>query len=269
MSTEPAKQSRLSLIKAGFTGESHKRGRLIVALDKIIEDTKNERKTFRNMEGLIASVKAVGVIEPITVTPEGDRYRIVTGHRRYRAALAAGLQTIEVLIRDPEDEIQRRRKSVVSNVQREDVGAIEMAEALQALLEEDGEIKTQRELAAIIGKREAWVSDMLSVLTLPTPLQAKLRISEVSVPYDTVMRIARVKGDKHQEKLLDFAISGAPAAEVRERIKEVKGTKPKNERVAVSVDGYTAAVTGPKRTNSRQKMLETAKELVRKISTME
>ncbi len=84
MSTQPARQSRLSLIKAGFIGESTKRGRLIVAISKIVEDPNNERKTFRNMDGIIASVKAVGLIEPITVTPEGDLFRIVTGHRRYR-----------------------------------------------------------------------------------------------------------------------------------------------------------------------------------------
>lgn len=195
----------------------------------------------------------------------GDLFRIVTGHRRYRAAVAAGLDTVEVLIRDPEEEPQRRRKSVISNVQREDVGAIEMAEALQALLEEDGEIKTQRELAAIIGKRETWVSDMLSVPTLPTPLQQKLRISEVSVPYDTVMRIARVKNDKHQEKLLDLAVSGAPAAEIRNEINEIKGSKSKKERITVVVEGYTASVTGPSGMHAKQKLRTAAQALVQKL----
>jgi len=79
------------------------------------------------MDGLIASVKAVGLIEPITVTAEEGQdgvYRIITGHRRFRAAKAAGISQVEVLIREPDDELTRRVKSIISNVQREDVGPV-------------------------------------------------------------------------------------------------------------------------------------------------
>ena len=147
------------------------------------------------------------------------------------------------------------------------MGAVELADTLQTLLEEDEEIKTQRELAAIIGKREAWVSDMLSVLTLPPHLREKLRISEVSVPYDTVMRIVRMPDRKHQARLLDLALTGASAAEMRDRINEVKGTKAKNGRVAVSVDGYTAAVTGPTGKDAQKNMLAAARALIVKLGS--
>src|SRR5690348_15106054 len=171
----PQGESRLSLIKKGYGGGIAKRGRLVVGVDRLVEDPRNERKTFRNMDGLVASIKAVGLIEPITVTPEADdTYRIITGHRRYRAAKAAGLDQVEVLIRDPEDERSRRQKSVISNVQREDVGPIEMAEALQAMIDEDDRIKSQDDLAAVIGKDKAWVSGMLRILSLPTELQQRV-----------------------------------------------------------------------------------------------
>src|SRR5258706_3968434 len=147
----PEGKSRLDLVKAGTVSGFTKRGRLVVNIDRLVEDSKNERKTFRNMEGLIDSIKAVGVVEPITVTLEGENYRILTGHRRYRAAKAAGLMEVEVLIREPEAELMRRRKSVVSNVQREDVGVIELSEALTSLLEQDPAIKNQLELARTIG----------------------------------------------------------------------------------------------------------------------
>src|SRR5690242_18759616 len=101
----PKGKTRLDLVREGLAGDNSikKRGRLIVGISKLKEDPKNERKTFRNMQGLIASIKAVGLIEPITVTPEAnDRYKIITGHRRFRAAKAAGLDQVEVLIRDPE-----------------------------------------------------------------------------------------------------------------------------------------------------------------------
>ena len=125
----PEGKSRLDLVKEGVHSLNNlpKRGRFIVSIHKLIEDPDNERRTFRGMEGLIASVKAHGIVEPITVTPEGEHFRILTGHRRYRAAKAIGLHEIEVIARDPEDALTRRRKSIISNVQREDIGAIEMA----------------------------------------------------------------------------------------------------------------------------------------------
>ena len=67
----------------------------------------------------------------------------------------------------------RRVKSIISNVQREDVGPVEMAEALQSLLDEDEKIKTQEDLARLIGKDKTWVSGMLRILTLPVELQTK------------------------------------------------------------------------------------------------
>src|SRR5580698_9561823 len=108
----PDGKTRLDLIREGIVeGGLKKRGRLVVGIDRLKEDPKNERRTFRNMEGLIASVKTVGLIEPITVMAEDGQdgvYRIITGHRRFRAARAAGLVQVEVLIREAEDELGRR-----------------------------------------------------------------------------------------------------------------------------------------------------------------
>jgi len=171
----PEGKSRLDLVRAGVDTGVGKRGRLVVAIEKVAEDPNNERKTFRSMDGLVASIKAVGVIEPITVMPEEDGvFQIFTGHRRYRAAKGAGLTQVEVLIREPEDERARRIKSVVSNVRREDIGPVEMAEALQSLLDENNDIQTQDELARVIGKDKTWVSGMLRILTLPPKLLRKV-----------------------------------------------------------------------------------------------
>lgn len=94
-----------------------------------------------------------------------------------------------MIARDPEDALTRRRKSIISNVQREDIGAIEMAEALQTLLDEDKSILTQRQLAGLIGKSEGWVSEMLRILTLSAKHQEQLRVSQVSVSYDSAMQV--------------------------------------------------------------------------------
>jgi ParB/RepB/Spo0J family partition protein len=207
MTRLPIGKTRLDLVREAAANQpdlsSVKRGRMVVSLSRLAEDPKNERKTFRNLGGLVDSIKAVGIVEPITVTAEPDgTLRIVTGHRRFRAAQLAGLQQVEVIVRDPDDEKTRRLKSIVSNAQREDIGVVEMAEALQSLLD-DGQFRFQRHLAAAIGKPESWVSDILSVLRLPTELVDRIRSSPQPVPYDTTSRIARLKDAHAQREMLD------------------------------------------------------------------
>lgn len=241
MTQLPEGKTRLDLVREGLTHSGiQKRGRLIVNISRLREDERNERKTFRNMDGLIASIQAVGLIEPITVTPAeggegGETYRIITGHRRYRACKAAGLEHVEVLIREPEDERSRRRKSIVSNVQREDVGPVEMAEALQSLMTDDGAIKTQNDLAQAIGKDEAWVSGMLRILSLPTDLQQKVGCTQLSLSYDSMIRIARLHEVSEQRELIDALLDGATQRDIRQRIAARSGkagaSAPKPKRV--------------------------------------
>jgi ParB/RepB/Spo0J family partition protein len=239
MAKLPEGKTRLDLVKQGLTADGglKKQGRLIISTERLREDPRNERQTFRNMEGLIDSVKAVGLIEPITVTAEEGKdgvYRIVTGHRRYRAAKAAGLAQVEVLIREPDDELTRRIKSIVSNVQREDVGPVEMAEALQSLVDEDAGIRSQDALAKLIGKQKSWVSGMLNILSLPTDLRRKVQTSELSISYDSIMNIARVEDHKAQHELIDAVLAGASNRDIRQRIGEMKGKSAKSSAAPLS-----------------------------------
>ena len=221
--TSKSRLSRLQIVKQGNISTPPEEGRKIVPLTVLVEDPRNERKVYRNMEGLIATVKAVGVIEPLTVkSHDNGKYMVTTGHRRFRAAKEAGLKEITVMVGN-DNETVRRRKSVVSNVQREDIGPIELAEGLQALIDEDNTIKTQRDLANVIGKREAWVSDMLRILTIPPKLQKKLRSTEVSIPYDAIMRIARIEDEADQSQLIKAVLGGATQREIREQINTIKG----------------------------------------------
>lgn len=252
----PEGKTRLDLVRQGLVeGGVKKQGRLIISIARLREDPKNERRTFREMESLIASIKSVGLVEPITVTPidgEGESaFQIVTGHRRFRAAKSAGLTEVEVLIREPEDETRRRVKSIVSNVQREDIGPVEMAEALQSLLD-DRQVENQQKLADLIGKDKTWVSRMLRILDLPVPLKAKVASTQLSVSYDSVAEIARVNGEEDQARLIDSVISGASQARIRDEIRQIKGqpakdraggsTTPKPKRVYLTTHRATVIV---------------------------
>jgi ParB family chromosome partitioning protein len=196
----------------------------IVSLDRLIENPANERRTFRNMDGLVSTVKSVGIIEPLIVEPTEDgHYLIVVGHRRHRAAKIAGLPKVPVIIGQTDEATRRRRKSIISNVQRENVDPVEMAEGLQALLDEDDAIKTQADLANAVGKDKAWVSGMLRILTLPPRLLRRVGTSQLSLPYDTMIRIARLDDAKAQAQLLDAALQGATVQEIRQRIDQARG----------------------------------------------
>jgi ParB/RepB/Spo0J family partition protein len=225
MTRLPPGKTRLDLVREAAAtltpGQNIKRGRMIVSIDRLAEDPRNERRTFTGMDELIASIKQVGLVEPITVTAEADGVlRIVTGHRRYRAAKAAGLAQVEVIVRDPEDERLRRMKSVISNVQREDVNAVEMAEALQAMID-DGFAADQSDLARSIGKERRWVSEILAVLKLPTDMID--RIKQHPVSYDTAARIARVKNKGLQHELIDLASTGASGRAIRRHVEAATG----------------------------------------------
>ena len=216
MTKLPEGKSRLDLVKSGLTGGLPKRGRLIVSIDRLQEDPNNERKVFHNMDDMIESVRRHGIIEPITVTQDGDHYRILTGHRRFRAAKAVGLTELEVIVREADDQITRRFKSLISNIQRENIPAIELAETLRTLLD-SGAVATQRELAAQIGKSEQWMSGMLRILELPARLQEELRHTP-GIGYEVAQRIAQVDDSQFQEELVAAAAAGESTPSIRARI---------------------------------------------------
>lgn len=224
-------KSRLDLVremhaKGNLGGSLTPSGRKVISIDKLIEDPNNERKTFDDMEDMISSVRVNGIIEPITVMPlEDGKFQIVTGHRRYRAAKALNIETIEILIRDTEDEWKRRKKSLVSNVQRKDVRPIELAYALQVILDNDPDIKSQDALADAIGKGKTWVSEMLRILTIPLELQQKIETAQQFISADAVSKIARLDDQKFQEQLIDELLSGASVRDIRTRINEFSGKK--------------------------------------------
>lgn len=220
--------SRLDLVRSGGAEggplKIPKRGRAMVDIDSLVPDARNERKVFRRITELAATIKAVGIIDPPTVVPlEDGRYKITTGERRWRAAKQAGLKQIPVIIGDAENESLRRAKSLISNIQREDLSALELAQALQDMKDDNPDVKTSRDLAGLIGKSEQWVGQMLKVLDLPEPAQEKIRSADRIIPYDSVIEIARIEDPKAQSELLKSVLAGATVREVRE---QARGAKP-------------------------------------------
>ncbi|MFN0079991.1 MAG: ParB/RepB/Spo0J family partition protein [Prosthecobacter sp.] len=275
MTKLPEGKSRLDLVKSGLTGGLPKRGRFIVSIDRLQEDPNNERKVFHNMDDMIESVRRHGIIEPITVTQDGDHYRILTGHRRFRAAKAVGLTELEVIVRESDDQITRRFKSLISNIQRENIPAIELAETLRTLLD-SGAVATQRELAAQIGKSEQWMSGMLRILELPARLQEELRHTP-GIGYEVAQRIAQVDDSQFQEELVAAAAAGESTPSIRARItnfrtrQDSEQTRKKKSRTSNMIQlshregNCTASLRAKREPGAREAMLEALRQLTQQV----
>ena len=228
---EAPRVSRLQIVRDGraetSTPRMPRRGKVTVDIEAIVPDPRNERKKLRSIEELAETIKRHGVIEPPTAVPlEDGRYMLTTGHRRWKAAQLAGRKRLDIIVGDPEDESKRRVKSLISNVQREDLGAVELANALQDMKADNPNIKTNRDLGALIGKSEQWVGEMLKILSLPRMVQRQIGEADKNVPYDVAVQIARVGDEKHQKALLKEALGGGTVRSIREKAKTLKQKRP-------------------------------------------
>ncbi|KGN75180.1 chromosome partitioning protein ParB [Porphyromonas macacae] len=161
-----------SLLSGGDISGSSSISELL--LSDIAPNPDQPRKEFdtKGLEELATSIKAIGLVQPITVQDLGSSsYMIISGERRWRACQMAGLDTIPAYIRKVEDG-QVMEMALVENIQREDLNAIEIALAYKKLLEVFG--LTQDELGKRVGKGRATVSNYLRLLKLPAEVQLGL-----------------------------------------------------------------------------------------------
>jgi len=136
----------------------------------LLPNPKQPRVKFNEeaLEELAESLKRDGMQEPIIVRKTGRKYEIVSGERRVRAGIMAGLETVSAICRDVSDA-DMLKLGLIENIQREDLNAIELARAYQSLIDE---FKwTQEQLASEIGKKRVTVTNMLRLLNLPEDVQ--------------------------------------------------------------------------------------------------
>ena len=140
-------------------------GIMLVKLSRIQPDPDQPRKNFdeEKLNELAESIRTYGLISPIVVKKRGAFYEIVAGERRWRAARIAGLKEIPVVIKEV-DEKTSRELSIIENIQRDDLNAVEEARAYQSLIEEYG--LTQEEVASRVSKNRSTITNSLRLLKL-------------------------------------------------------------------------------------------------------
>ena len=140
------------------------------------------RKTFEreSLEQLAESIQKYGVLQPIIVRPNqliDDTYEIIAGERRWRAAKLAGIDEIPAVVLDG-DDLKIAQVSIIENIQREDLNAVEEALAYQALMDRFG--LTQDQVSKQVGKSRSAVANLLRLLDLPESVLEMLKNDEIS-----------------------------------------------------------------------------------------
>ncbi len=192
-----------------------------LAIEDVVRDEDQPRREFDQeaINALAASIKEHGVLQPIVVTKEDGKYKIVAGERRWRASKLAGLKKIPAIIRTVDSQ-NRLELSVIENAQREDLNAIELATAY-AKLKNQFNLSIE-DIAAKIGKSETSVQGTMRLLNLPDDVK-KIMVKEKLT--EGVMRPLVSVDEKTIKKVLPKIISEGWTARKVERYVSSKKDK--------------------------------------------
>jgi ParB family chromosome partitioning protein len=169
----------LSALIPGAPEAGETTGLLQVPTGSIAPNPKQPRSRFDDatLAELAASIREVGILQPIVVRRAGHGYEVVTGERRLRAAKLAGMATVPVVLRDSEDA-DLLREALIENIHREDLNPIELGEAFRQLLDELG--LKQEELADRVGVSRSHIANTIRLLALPLEVQQLLADEKLS-----------------------------------------------------------------------------------------
>lgn len=172
-------------------------------LEDIIPNRFQPREVFdeNSLKELAVSIKEHGVIQPIIVRKVDDKYEIIAGERRYKAAALADLKKIPAIVRDIDDK-ESSKVTLLENLQRKNLNPMEEARTYQKILDLDQ--MTQEELAKTMGKSQSAVANKLRLLALPKKVQDALMNEQISERH--ARTLLNLEDDSKKEELLDKII---------------------------------------------------------------
>jgi ParB family chromosome partitioning protein len=179
------------------------------------------------LQELADSIRQSGVVQPILVRPRGERYQIIAGERRFRAAQLAGLTDVPVTVREVEGP-ELLELALVENVQREDLGPLEEAQAYQRLHHELG--LSQEEVARRVGKDRSTVANTLRLLRLPREVRDLLAEGRLDAGHGRAL-LALPRAEDQIETAQEAARRGLSVREVERRVALRRAPRPARARL--------------------------------------
>lgn len=206
-----------------------------IATELIIPNLYQPRKYFdeQAIEDLAQSIKTYGIIQPLSVRKMGDRYELVAGERRLRAAKHAGLTDVPVIVIDITDK-ESAAIALLENIQREDLNFIEEAEAYYNLIQDHS--YTQEQLSEVIGKKQSTIANKLRILKLSNNVRTLLLDNKLTERH--ARALLKLPNEKTQIKILNQVIK---------KVLNVKNTEELIERELIKLCGDEVAADGKKR----------------------
>lgn len=210
---------------------------LRIPMDMIEANPFQPRMSFDQeaMEELAASIRSLGLIQPITVRRLSNvRYQIISGERRYKACRMAGMTMIPAYVREADDQ-GMLEMAIVENIQRENLDPIEAAVSYRRLMEECN--LTQDQMAERLGKKRATIANVLRLLKLPAKVQHDLKVGLISPGH--AKAILGIEDRNVQEQLCDLVLAdGLSVRQLEALVRKIQlGDKlPSAKKQSVPVD---------------------------------
>lgn len=193
------------------------------------------RKNFSDeaLEELAASIRELGIIQPITVRQlDNGRYQLIAGERRFRASQRAGLKTMPAYVRVANDQAMLEL-ALVENIQREDLDAIEVAISYQRLLDECN--LTQELLSERVGKKRSTVANYLRLLKLPAEIQSGIRHRKITMGH--ARALINIDSSEEQVKIFNMIVEDdLSVRQVEDLVRALNDPKPEGIPVKTKLE---------------------------------
>lgn len=215
---------------------------LEINLDLIEPNAKQPRTKFReeNLDELAQSIKANGIVQPILVRKKGEKYQLVAGERRWRAAQRVGLQSIPAVVRDIPDE-KLLELALIENIQRQELNAIEEAKAYKNLIESVG--LTQEMVAERVGKNRTVITTFLRLLKLPKNIQELIENEKITAGHGRALLMTDNEEFQNQisKMIMEMSLSVRETEKAVKRLMSGKQVTVENKEVKLKKDANIRA----------------------------
>jgi ParB family chromosome partitioning protein len=244
----------------------------MLPLELIEPNAEQPRTQLGNIEELAASIREKGVLEPILVRLiSPNRYQIIAGERRYRAATLAGLDEIPAIELDV-DEKEQLEIALIENIQRKDLTAFEEAEGLYVLQQKFG--YTHEKISQVIGKSRTTVTETLLINEIPDRIRLMCREAGISNK-SVLVQVARANSEEAMEQVVRaFAAGELSREDLRKQTakpESKKAGRPKNFTYALKDKSlpFTLNLAFKKPNVEKTEVIEAVRELLKRLESEE
>lgn len=246
-----------------LTGKGKSVGKLIKA--DLIEPNPNQpRKDFGDLTELSKSIKQKGVLEPILVKPVGERFRIIAGERRYRAAVQAGLAEIPCIEMDLKDH-EIIEVSLIENLQRKDLHPFEEGDALRGLAVEFD--YSHEQLSMLLSKSRSSVTESINIADIPDDLRTACRSADISSKR-LLLQIVRAGSPENMWEVFEQIVKGGASRDKLKADREKKKAgRPRNFsfKFQPSNKSFTLNMSFRKRDVDPQEIISSLEEIIEEL----